>query len=111
MFSRPATPFTFRVGIAIAPNRLPHPRLHDLRMFIWIGDAKNPYPTDREIVDAARLGYTLFQMHRLGTPGEPRPPQGELQRVLETVHRFGHALHLGGKRRSDVRQLRRASPR
>ena len=82
-------PFTFRVGISVAPNRLPHRRTHDLRMFAWIGDDKHPYPTDREILDAAQLGHTLFQMHRLGTPGEPRPPAGEFDRVIKTVHNAG----------------------
>lgn len=82
-------PFTFRVGLAIAPNRLPHPRRHDLRMFIWIGDEKYPYPTDEEIWTVARLGFTLFQMHRLGPPGEPRPPVEELDRVIKTVHSAG----------------------
>lgn len=81
--------FRFRVGLAVAPNRLPHPRWHDLRMFIWIGDQKYPYPTDEEIYAASRLGFTLFQMHRLGTPGEPRPPAGEFDRVLKTVHDAG----------------------
>jgi len=81
--------FTFRTGLAVAPNRLPHPRWRDLRMFIWIGDGKHPYPTDDEIRTAARLGFTLFQMHRLGTPGEPRPPAGEFDRVLKTVHDTG----------------------
>ena len=81
--------FTFRVGLAVAPNRLPHPRRRDLRMFIWVGDEKSPYPSDEEIRAAARLGYTLFQMHRLGPPGEPRPPAGELDRVLKTVHDTG----------------------
>ncbi|MBN1343743.1 MAG: hypothetical protein JXQ73_13740 [Phycisphaerae bacterium] len=79
----------YRVGMAIAPNRLPHARRRDLRMFIWVGDAKHPYPTDKEIEEVAHLGYTLFQMHRVGTPGEPRPPAGELERVIETVHRHG----------------------
>lgn len=79
-------PFTFRTGLAVAPSRLPHPRWRDLRMFIWIGDAKHPYPTDAEILDVARLGYNIFQMHRLGTPGLPRGPEGELDRVLKTVH-------------------------
>lgn len=83
------TPFTFRVGLAIAPNRLPHPRRHDLRMFIWVGDEKHPYPSDAEIQAASRLGYTLFQMHRLGPPGAPRPPEAELDRVLKTVHDAG----------------------
>ena len=83
------SPFTFRVGISVAPNRLPHRRSHDLRMFAWIGDDKHPYPTDKEILDAAQLGHTLFQMHRLGTPGEPRPPAGELDRVIKAVHRAG----------------------
>ncbi|MGC8844340.1 MAG: hypothetical protein ACP5QY_00670 [Candidatus Hydrogenedens sp.] len=82
-------PFTFCIGLAVAPNRLPHPRRHDLRMFIWIGDEKYPYPTDEEIWRVARLGYTLFQMHRLGPPGEPRPPAEELDRVIKTVHDAG----------------------
>jgi hypothetical protein len=82
-------PFVFRVGISLAPNRLPHPRTHDLRMFTWIGDAKYPYPTDEEIAGAARLGFTLFQMHRAGTPGEPRPPAGEIDRVVKNVHEAG----------------------
>jgi len=81
--------FTFRVGISIAPNRLPHLRRRDLRMFIWAGDRKHPYPSDREIEDVAQLGFTLFQMHRLGTPGVARPPAGELARVIKTVHRTG----------------------
>jgi hypothetical protein len=81
--------FMFRVGICVAPNRLPHRRTHDLRMFTWIGDAKYPYPTDEEIREAARLGYTIFQLHRAGTPGEPRPPAGEFERVLRTVHEAG----------------------
>jgi hypothetical protein len=75
-------PFTFRVGISVAPNRRPHPRLHDLRMFTWIGDEKYPYPTDEEISGVAQFGFTLFQMHRVGTPGEPRPPAGEFERVI-----------------------------
>ncbi len=81
--------FTFRVGISIAPNKLPHPRRRDLRMFIWVGDKKHSYPTDAEIEHAAQLGFTLFQMHRLGTPGVPRPPAAELERVIKTVHRTG----------------------
>jgi hypothetical protein len=81
--------FRFRVGISVAPNRLPHPRMHDLRMFTWIGDAKFPYPTDEEIAGVAQLGFTLYQMHRLGTPGEPRPPAGELDRVVRKVHDSG----------------------
>ena len=83
------TPFTFRAGVSVVPNRLPHPRQRDLRMFTWVGDEKHPYPSDKEIHDAAQLGFTLFQMHRLGTPGEPRPPAGELNRVIDTVHRAG----------------------
>jgi len=83
------SPFTFRVGMSVAPHRLPHRRGHDLRMFAWIGDDQHPYPTDKEILDAAQLGHSLFQMHRLGTPGEPRPPAGELDRVIKTVHRAG----------------------
>ena len=82
-------PFTFRAGISVAPNRRPHPRLHDLRMFIWIGDEKYPYPTDEEISGVAQFGFTLFQMHRVGTPGEPRPPAGELERVINKVHALG----------------------
>lgn len=81
--------FRFRVGLAVAPNRLPHPRWRDLRMFIWVGDQHHPYPDDDEILTAARLGFTLFQMHRLGTPGLPRPPAGELDRVIKTVHDAG----------------------
>lgn len=81
--------FDFRVGISVAPNRLPHPRTHDLRMFIWIGDAKYPYPNDQEITDVAHWGYTLFQLHRVGTLGEPRPPAGELERVIRKVHELG----------------------
>ncbi len=84
-----AEPFRLRFGISVAPNRLPHPRRHDLRMFIWVGDAKHPYPTSAEIRQAAQLGFTLFQMHRLGTPGLPRPPAGELQRVIKEVHQAG----------------------
>jgi len=80
---------SFRVGISLAPNRLPHRRAQDLRMFTWIGDANYPYPTDEEIWEAARLGYTVFQLHRAGTPGEPRPPSGEFDRVLKTVHDAG----------------------
>ncbi len=84
--------FAFRVGLSVAPNRLPHPRTHDLRMFTWIGDAKYPYPTDEEIDQVARLGFTLFQMHRAGTPGEPRPPVGEIDRVAKKVHETGMLL-------------------
>ncbi len=80
---------SFRVGISVAPNRRPHPRTRDLRMFTWIGDAKFPYPTDEEITQVAHWGFTLFQMHRLGTPGEPRPPAGELERVIRKVHELG----------------------
>ncbi len=83
------TPFTFRLGLAVAPNRLPHPRWRDLRMFIWVGDDTHPYPTDDEIHAAARLGFTLFQMHRLGPPGAPRPPEQAFDRVLQTVHDAG----------------------
>lgn len=82
-------PFTFRVGTSVAPSRLPHKRAPDLRMYAWIGDDKTPYPTDAEIHDAAQLGYNLFQMHRLGNPGEPRPPAEELDRVIKTVHDAG----------------------
>lgn len=82
-------PFTFRVGLSVAPNRLPHPRLHDLRMFTWIGDERHPYPTDEEISRVAQFGFTLFQMHRVGTPGQPRPPAEEFMRVLDKVHELG----------------------
>lgn len=82
-------PFKFRVGLSVVPNRIAHRRGSDLRMYAWIGDEKNPYPTDEEILDAAQLGYALFQMHRLGTPGEPRPPAEELDRVIKTVHEAG----------------------
>lgn len=81
--------FSFRTGISVAPNRLPHPRAHDLRMFIWIGDAKFPYPTDAEIEQVARWGFTVFQMHRVGNLGEPRPPAAEIERVIRKVHETG----------------------
>lgn len=81
--------YKFYVGMAIAPNRLPHPRSRDMRMFIWVGDEKHPYPSDEEIRTVAQLGFTLFQMHRLGTPGQPRPPAEEFDRVLKTVHDSG----------------------
>lgn len=82
-------PFRFRVGLSVAPSRLMHPRSRDLRMFTWIGDARFPYPTDEEIAQVARWGFTVFQMHRIGTPGEPRPPAGELERVIRKVHETG----------------------
>jgi hypothetical protein len=81
--------FAFRTGISVAPNRLPNPRTPELRMFIWIGDAKYPYPADEEITKVAQWGYTMFQLHRDGTPGEPRPPAAELERVIRKVHEFG----------------------
>lgn len=81
--------FSFRVGISVTPNRIAPPRIHDLRMFAWIGDGKYPYPTDQEIGEVAKAGYTVFQMHRLGTPGEPRAPVGQLERVLKKVHELG----------------------
>ncbi|MCX7424567.1 MAG: hypothetical protein NTW96_02890 [Planctomycetia bacterium] len=84
--------FRFRVGISVAPNRLPHPRMHDLRMFFWVGDPKYPYPTDEEIATVAKLGFTLFFMHSVGTPGEPRPPAGEMKRVINKVHELGMLL-------------------
>lgn len=86
---RKEVPFTFRIGIATAPNRLPHPRRNDLRMFIWIGDQNYPYPSNQEIQTVAKMGFTLFQMHRLGPPGIPRPPEKELNRVINTVHDAG----------------------
>jgi hypothetical protein len=81
--------FGFRTGISVGPNRLPNPRTPELRMFIWIGDAKYPYPTDDEIAKVAHWGYTMFQLHRVGTVGEPRPPAGELERVIRKVHELG----------------------
>ena len=81
--------FSFRVGMSLAPNRIAPRRMHDLRMFAWIGDPKYPYATDQEIEEVARCGYTIFQMHRLGTPGGPRPPAGELERVIKKVHEMG----------------------
>ena len=81
--------FSFRTGISVAPNRLPSPRTPELRMFIWIGDAKYPYPTDDEIAKVAHWGYTMFQLHRVGTLGEPRPPAGEMERVIRKVHELG----------------------
>ncbi|MHB8902808.1 MAG: hypothetical protein ACYC6Y_28950 [Thermoguttaceae bacterium] len=82
-------PLRLRVGMSVAPNRTPHRRTHDLRMFAWIGDEKHPYASDQEIAEVARMGHTLFQMHRLGTPGQPRPPAGELERVIRRVHEAG----------------------
>jgi hypothetical protein len=58
-------------------------------MFIWIGDKSYPYPSDEEITRVANYGYTVFQLHRVGTPGEPRPPTGELDRVIRKVHELG----------------------
>lgn len=81
--------FRFRVGISVAPNRHPHPRGPDLRHFVWIGDGNSPYPTDDEIDQVARLGFTVFQMHRLGQLGQPRPPEHELERVIKKVHDAG----------------------
>jgi hypothetical protein len=81
--------FTFRVGLSLAPCRLPDPRVNSLRMFTWIGDTNYPYATDQEIAQVAKWGFSLFQMHRVGTPGEPRPPAGELQRVIKKVHESG----------------------
>ncbi len=81
--------FKFRTGISLAPNRVPHQRMHDFRVFTWIGDAKFPYPSDEELAQVAQWGFTVFQMHRLGTPGEPRPPAGELERVINKVHELG----------------------
>jgi hypothetical protein len=31
-------PFSFRIGLSIAPNRHPHPRGPELRHFTWAGD-------------------------------------------------------------------------
>jgi hypothetical protein len=84
--------FAFRVGVGVAPNRLTHPRMHDLRMFFWVGDPKHPYPTDEEIATVAQLGFTLFVMHSVGTPGEPRPPAEEMKHVVDKVHELGMLL-------------------
>jgi hypothetical protein len=81
--------FGFRVGLSVAPNKLPHPRIHDLRMFTWIGDGKHPYPTDEEIATVARMGFTVFQLHRAGTPGDPRPPAADAHRVAKKVQELG----------------------
>ena len=82
-------PFSFRVGMCIAPQRHPHPRNPELRHFTWIGDDKNPYPTNEEIAEVAQLGFNVFQIYRLGLLGQPRPPRGELERVIAQVHEHG----------------------
>jgi len=82
-------PFSFRVGLCVTPNRHPHPRRAELRHFTWIGDDKYPYPTNEEIDEVARLGFNVFQIHRLGLIGQPRPPRGELERVIARVHERG----------------------
>lgn len=81
--------FAFRAGISVTPSRAVSRRRHDLRMFAWVGDRNYPYASDREIEQVAQAGFTLFQMHRLGNPGEPRPPAGELERVIRKVHDCG----------------------
>jgi hypothetical protein len=82
-------PFSFRFGMCVAPQRLPHPRHSELRHFTWIGDDAYPYPTDEEIEQVAQLGFNVFQTHRLGLLGQPRPPRGELERVIAKVHEEG----------------------
>ena len=82
-------PFSFRVGLCVTPNRHPHPRRSELRHFTWIGDDRYPYPTNEEIDEVARLGFNVFQIHRLGLIGQPRPPRGELERVVARVHERG----------------------
>jgi len=102
--------FSFRAGISVGPNRLPNPRTPELRMFIWIGDAKYPYPTDAEITQVAHWGYTMFQLHRVGTVGEPRPPAGELERVIRKVHELG-MLFLWEENADLIAEMRTALPR
>jgi hypothetical protein len=82
-------PFSFRIGLSIAPNRHPHPRGPELRHFTWAGDDRYPYPTNEEIEKVAQLGFNVFQMHRTGLIGQPRPPRGELERVVAKVHEQG----------------------
>jgi hypothetical protein len=89
-FTLPAgKPFSFRIGMCVAPQRDPHPRRSELRHFTWIGDDAHPYPTDEEIEQVAQLGFNVFQTHRLGLIGQPRPPRGELERVIAKVHKEG----------------------
>jgi hypothetical protein len=87
-------PFSFRIGLCVAPNRHPHPRSSELRHFTWVGDDRHPYPSNEEIDEVARLGFNVFQMHRLGLIGRPRPPRGELERVIDRVHEHGMLLIL-----------------
>ena len=82
-------PFSFRVGLSVAPQRHPHPRKRELRHFTWVGDDAHPYPTNEEIEQVAQLGFNVFQTHRLGLIGQPRPPRGELERVIAKVHEHG----------------------
>jgi hypothetical protein len=82
-------PFSFRIGLSVAPSRLSHPRRSELRHFTWAGDERFPYPTNEEIERVAQLGFNVFQMHRLGLLGQPRPPRGELERVIAKVHEQG----------------------
>ncbi|MCC6491487.1 MAG: hypothetical protein IT424_00515 [Pirellulales bacterium] len=87
-------PFSFRLGLCVAPNRHPHPRSSELRHFTWVGDDRRPYPTNEEIEQVAQLGFNVFQIHRLGLLGQPRPPRGELERVIAQVHQRGMLLIL-----------------
>jgi hypothetical protein len=82
-------PFSFRLGLCVAPQRHAHPRKSALRHFTWIGDDRFPYPTNEEIEQVAQLGFNVFQIHRLGLLGQPRPPRGELERVIAKVHEHG----------------------
>lgn len=82
-------PFSFRIGFSVAPNRHPHPRGRELRHFTWAGDDRHPYPSNEEIEEVAQLGFNVFQIHRLGLIGQPRPPRGELERVIAKVHEHG----------------------
>ena len=82
-------PFSFRLGLSVAPNRRQHPRSSELRHFTWVGDDRYPYPTNEEIEQVAQLGFNVLQIHRLGLIGQPRPPRGELERVIAKVHEHG----------------------
>lgn len=86
--------FSFRVGLCVAPNRHSHPRRSELRHFTWVGDDRYPYPTNEEIEQVAQMGFNVFQIHRLGLLGQPRPPRGELERVIAKVHEHGMLLIL-----------------
>jgi len=77
-------PFTFRVGISVAPNRLPHPRLHDLRMFTWIAMRSIPIRRTRRSAASPSLALRFFRCTALhagratptGRGVRTRPRQG-----------------------------------